>query len=120
VLAGNNQDPADVVPDFSRAIPFPQRISASAYVMGGLLRSKQNPVYPHKAIAARIQGTVMLLAEISKEGEVTNLHVVSGPGELAPAAIEAAQRWLYRPYLYLGRPVEVETQLQINFALRER
>ncbi len=120
VLASDNQDPAEVVPEIAPATEFPQRIRVSQGVEQGLLLSKRNPVYPRNAREARIQGTVVLQALISKEGKVTNLQEVSGPRELAPAAIDAVQQWLYRPYLNLGRPVEVDTQIQINFTLRER
>jgi protein TonB len=86
--------------------------------MAGLMLSHVNPVYPGKARAALIQGSVIMQGSISKEGKVTNLRLVSGPPELATAAIDAVQQWLYRPYLLYGRPVEADTQMQINFALR--
>ena len=91
VLPSDNQDPADVVPEIAPAIDFPQRVRVSEFVSAGLLQSKQRPVYPPKAIAAHIQGTVILLEVISKEGKVIALHH-QGPGgfpELTQAAIDA-------------------------------
>ena len=66
---------------------------------------------------ARIQGTVILQAQISKDGNIENLHLISGHPMLAPAAIEAVKQWKYKPYLLNGEPVEVETQVQVNFTL---
>jgi len=62
-------------------------------------------------------GTVILQATISKEGSIENLQLISGHPMLAPAAIEAVKQWKYKPYLLNGEPVEVETQVQVNFTL---
>ena len=96
----------------------PQRVRVSSGVSKGLLIHKVNPVYPMEARQARIQGTIILEARISKEGRIVDLSVISGPPELAPAAIGAVQQWRYRPYLLQGVPVEVDTQIQVNFELR--
>ena len=66
---------------------------------------------------ARIQGQVLLQAVISKEGVIENLRVVSGHPMLATAAIEAVRQWRYRPYVLNNEPVEVETQITVNFGL---
>jgi periplasmic protein TonB len=60
---------------------------------------------------ARIQGQVVLQAEISKDGTIQNLQLISGHPMLAPAAIEAVKQWRYKPYLLNGEPVAVETQV---------
>jgi protein TonB len=60
---------------------------------------------------------VVLAAEISKDGSIENLHLVSGHPMLAPAAIEAVKQWRYKPYILNGEPVEVETQITVNFTL---
>lgn len=96
----------------------PRRVRVSAGVSQGLLLRKVAPVYPAEARRARIQGTVILQAKISKEGRIEDLQLISGRKELAPAAIGAVEQWLYRPYLLMGEPVEVETQIQVNFQLR--
>ncbi len=95
----------------------PQRIRVSSGVVSGLLLRKVNPVYPPLARQARIQGVVILQAQISKEGNIQNLQLISGHPMLAPAAIEAVKQWKYKPYLLNGEPVEVETQVQVNFTL---
>jgi len=98
-------------------IATPQRIRVSSGVQSGLLIRKVNPTYPPLARQARIQGVVILQAQISKEGNIENLQLISGHPMLAPAAIDAVKQWKYKPYLLNGEPVEVETQVQVNFTL---
>jgi protein TonB len=98
-------------------IATPQRVRVSSGVQSGLLVRKVTPNYPPLARQARIQGVVVLQAQISKEGNIINLQLISGHPMLAPAAIEAVKQWKYKPYLLNGEPVEVETQVQVNFSL---
>jgi len=98
-------------------IAAPQRVRVSSGVSSGLLIRKVNPTYPPLARQARIQGTVVLQAQISKDGSIENLTLVSGHPMLAPAAIEAVKQWKYKPYLLNGEPVEVDTQVQVNLTL---
>ena len=98
-------------------VATPQRVRVSQGVSTGLLIRKVQPNYPPLAKAARIQGHVLLHAEISKEGTIQNLQLVSGHPMLAPAAIEAVKQWRYRPYLLNGEPVAVETEVDVNFSL---
>ena len=89
----------------------------SSGVSSGLLIRRVNPTYPPLARQARIQGVVILQAQISKDGSIENLQLISGHPMLAPAAIEAVKQWKYKPYLLNGEPVEVDTQVQVNFTL---
>src|SRR5262252_4825785 len=98
-------------------IATPQRVRVSSGVSQGLLIRKVPPTYPPLARQARIQGTVILQAQISKTGDIEKLQLISGHPMLAPAAIEAVKQWKYKPYLLNGEPVEVETQVQVNFTL---
>jgi protein TonB len=75
------------------------------------------PIYPPIARQARIQGPVELRAIISKTGTIENLVVLRGHPMLVPAAIEAVRRWRYRPYLLNSDPIEVETEITVNFVL---
>jgi TonB family protein len=99
-------------------VATPTKVRVASGVVGGLLIKKVAPVYPMGARAAYIQGTVILRAEISKEGDVTDLELLSGPIELAGSAVAAVRQWKYKPYLLNGQPVAVETQLQVNYELR--
>ena len=98
-------------------IATPQRVRVSSGVQQGLRVRNVNPTYPPLARQARIQGVVILQALISKNGDIENLQLISGHPMLAPAAIEAVRQWKYKPYLLNGEPVEVETQVQVNFTL---
>jgi protein TonB len=95
----------------------PQRVRVSQGVSQGLLIKKIQPSYPPLARQARIQGQVLLQAEISKDGTIQNLRLISGHPMLAPAAIEAVKQWRYKPYYLNGEPVEVETQITVIFSL---
>jgi len=75
------------------------------------------PNYPALARSARVQGSVVLRAVISRAGTIENLQVLSGHPLLTSAAIDAVRQWRYRPYILNGEPVEVETQVTVNFLL---
>jgi TonB family protein len=96
----------------------PPRIQVPAKEMADLIVSKEAPVYPPLARLARIQGTVILKAVIGTNGDVGDIQLISGHPMLAPAAIDAVRQWKYEPYILNGTATEVETQIQVNFALR--
>ena len=95
----------------------PGVVRLSQGVTGGLLVTKVPPEYPPDAKEQKIQGLVLLRVIIDREGNVSNIQLISGHPLLAPAAIEAVKQWKYRPFLLNGSPVEVETQVQVNFTL---
>jgi protein TonB len=94
-----------------------KKLTISSGVMQGMLLQKTTPVYPPIAKAARVSGTVVLQATISKTGAIENLHVLSGPAMLQQAALDAVKSWRYRPYLLNNEPVEVETTVNVIFTL---
>jgi len=98
-------------------VATPQRVRVSQGVVSGLKVRDMKPNYPPLARQARIQGTVVLHAVIGKDGGIQNLTLISGHPMLAPAAIEAVKQWRYKPYLLNGEPVEVDTEVQVNFTL---
>ena len=98
-------------------VAVPQRVRVSQGVTQGLLIRKVQPAYPPLARQARIQGNVLLEAEISTDGTITNLRLISGHPMLAPAAIDAVKQWRYKPYILNGEPVPVETQITVIFSL---
>jgi periplasmic protein TonB len=81
----------------------------------GMLVKKVPPVYPLPAKVARVQGTVVLSATISKTGEIAAVDVVSGPPLLQSAAVDAVKQWQYKPFSVDGLPVEVETTIHVVF-----
>jgi protein TonB len=94
-----------------------KRIRVAARVVEANLIHDVAPTYPSEAGRARIQGTVVLLAVIGKDGSVQDVRVESGLPLLAQAAIDAVKQWRYRPYLVNGEPVEVDSRITINFNL---
>jgi protein TonB len=98
-------------------VATPQKVRVSQGVAEGLLVHKVTPQYPPLAKSARIQGSVVLQAVISKSGAIENLRLVQGHPMLAPAAIDAVKQWRYKPYYLNGEPVEVETVITVNFTL---
>lgn len=100
------------------AVPTPtvRAFRTSSMLEGSLIRRVQ-PVYPPLARSARIQGSVVLVAVISKAGTIENLRLLSGHPMLVPAAIDAVSQWRYRPYILNAEPIEVETQITVNFIL---
>jgi len=98
-------------------VEAPKKVSISAGVAVGLLTQKTQPIYPPIAKSARIQGTVVIQATISKSGAVENTRVVSGPTMLRQSALDAVKSWRYRPYLLDGQPVEVDTTVNVVFNL---
>lgn len=91
-------------------------IRTSSMLEGNLIR-RVEPVYPPLARTAHIQGSVILSALIDKAGAIENLHAVSGPPMLVPAAVSAVSQWRYRPYILNSEPIEVETRITVNFVL---
>lgn len=89
----------------------------SSKILEGSLIRRVQPVYPPLARAARIQGPVILAAIISKAGTIDKLQVVSGHPMLVPAAIDAVSQRRYRPYILNNEPIEVQTQITVNFVL---
>jgi TonB family protein len=96
---------------------IPQRVRVSAGISEGLIIKQVQPVYPAVAKQARIQGQVVLKTEISKEGTIQSLELISGHPMLVPSAIDAVKQWLYQPYRLNGEPVAVETTVVVNFSL---
>jgi periplasmic protein TonB len=108
-----------IVRDIPVAVPkvAVQKVRVSSGVAQGLLIHQVTPQYPTLARQARIQGTVVLQAVIGKDGTVQNLHVLSGHPMLIPAAMDAVRQWRYKPYYLNWEPVEVDTQISVNFTL---
>ena len=58
---------------------------------------------------------MLIEATIDKEGNVTNLKSLRGDPVLARAALEAVRQWRYKPYYLDGTPVDIQTQITVNF-----
>ncbi len=97
--------------------PVPVRLLRVSNLAEGNLIHRVQPTYPTLARQARIQGSVQLRAIIGKDGRIENLSILSGHAMLIASAIAAVKQWRYRPYLLNGEPVEVETDITVNFVL---
>jgi protein TonB len=105
------------------------KIRVSQSVVTAFVQKKLNPVYPEEARRAHVHGTVVLNAEISREGRVQRLWVVDVDDALATptpeaghwsglftsAAVEAVHQWTFRPYLLNGQPVRLEAHITVTF-----
>jgi TonB family protein len=95
----------------------PKQIRVGGATQEEKLVKKVTPVYPKAAKDAHIQGKVVLDVAISKEGRVTSVEPVSGPAELIQSAVDAVKQWEYRPTLLNGNPVEVKSDVLVNYTL---
>jgi TonB family protein len=95
-------------------------VRISSGVAAGLVVSKVNPQYPPEAARAGIQGMVVLLIKIGKDGRPHDIQFISGIPQLADAAIEAVKQWQYKPYTLNHEPIEVETTVQVNFTVHRQ
>ncbi len=112
--------PGNVIKDGVSASALPPgaaRIRVSQGVSQGLLLHQVAPDYPANARANHIQGSVAMRAVIGKDGRIHDLQIISGPSELVAAAQEAVEQWRYKPFLLQGEPLEIETQITVNFTL---
>ena len=98
--------------------PVVKVFRTSSILQGSLIR-RVEPTYPPLARQARIQGSVVLAAVISKAGTIENLKLLSGHPMLVRAAIDAVSQWRYQPYILNGDVIEVDTQITVNFVLGE-
>lgn len=86
-------------------------------IMAGNRISGENPKYPVEAKKKNVQGTVVVKAVISKEGNIESTRVVSGPKPLREPSLKAIRTWRYKPYILNGRPIAVSTTINVVFSL---
>ena len=113
--AGNKNLPDGFVNDHGPTVrpSGPKRVISQ--LDEGQLVNRVEPIYPHIAAISGIQGQVKLHAIIARDGRIQSLNVISGHPLLAHAALDAVEKWRYRPYVLNGERVEVETFITINF-----
>jgi TonB family protein len=116
-VGGSDGSLSNITAGDNAAKPILQTLSISQGVSQGLLLKKVQPAYPSSALRMRTEGAVKLLATIGKTGNVTEVKIVSGEPLLTQSAVEAVKQWKYKPYLLNGAPVEIQTEISINFKL---
>lgn len=92
-------------------------IAVSSGVQAAKIIKRVVPVYPPLARTAGISGVVRLQAIIAADGSIAELNVISGHPMLIAAAVNAVKQWQYRPTVLSGKPVPVNTQIDVNFTL---
>ena|SRR5579884_957949 len=97
----------------------PQHTSVGGRVEPAKLIKRIAPVYPSLAASARLHGSVRFSATIGKDGRLRNIQTVSGQPILAQAAKDAVQQWVYQPSTLNGQPIEVTTQIEVDFSARQ-
>ena len=97
----------------------PVRLRLGGNVSAARLIYQLKPEYPQLARMARIEGAVELEAVISKEGTIEELKVLNGHPFLVKAALEAVRQWRCQPTLLNGEPIQVITEITVNFKLAE-
>jgi protein TonB len=113
--------PQSIVSDYARPLPptpVQPRPTRQSVVMEGNLIHKVEPQYPTFAKQLHIQGTVIVKALINREGVITHAEAESGQPLLVKAALDAVRQWRYRPYYLNHEPIEVETEITVNFVLQ--
>lgn len=110
VTQEQNQAPTAVPPS---PVKVPENVASS------LLVQKTPVTYPTAARDAGIQGTVTLRIIINAVGDVKEVTVVSGDSVLAEAASQVVGHWKYKPFILEGKPIEVETEVNIKFHLKQ-
>ncbi len=115
-----NEPPPPATTTAAATAPAPKGpVRVAAGVVAGNKIDGENPTYPAEAREAKVSGTVVLHAIISKTGAIADLQVTSGPDLLRQSAMDAVRTWHYKPYLLNGNPMEVATTINVTYNLGE-
>jgi TonB family protein len=114
-------EPSRVAADMATAAnpavsPAGDRVSMSTDTQHAVSRPVR-PEYPLLARQMKVQGAVVLLVLIDKDGSIQNLQIESGPAILADAAREAVKQWRFKPYLQDGQPIETQARVTVDFTI---
>jgi len=96
----------------------PMRVHVSAAVLDEYVTHRSQPIYPLIAKTAGVEGMVVLDIVVDSKGNLHDVKVLSGPALLVRGAEEAVRQWRFKPYVVDGSPVEMESQISMNFRLR--
>jgi protein TonB len=119
ILGGMALGKAPPPPPETHVAPKVQIVHVGGNVIAAMGLYQPRPDYPHLAMIARVQGTVVLQAIIGRDGTVKELKVASGHPLLIKAAVGAVKTWRYQPTLLNGDPVDVLTEISVNFTLAQ-
>jgi Gram-negative bacterial TonB protein C-terminal len=97
--------------------PPPGRLRIAEEVANCFLISKVQPRYPMQAKMERLQGNAVIKIVVGSDGKLMQMTPISGPPILMDASLAGVQHWLYRPYYFLGQPVEFESEVKVSFTM---
>jgi len=94
---------------------FPSNIRVSWTTMSRRAVKFADPLFAIGPKSAGAKGAVVLVETIGVDGKVKEVRAMSGPEKVVTPMIGALRLWEFEPYLFLGEPVEVDTQIRVNF-----
>jgi TonB family protein len=120
-----DQQPAAGASDITDSVSSPSALASgppapqteTTGVQRGILIHRVEPVYPAEAEQQGLQGAVKLRVTVAPDGAVRFVQLISGPGDLAQAAIDAVQQWRFSPTLLNGKAAEATGNVTISFHL---
>jgi TonB family protein len=116
VMAQGPPKPATLLPAGT-----PRRIRVGGNVTSARMINQVRPIYPPTALNAGVEGTVSLQTIIGTDGSVQALRVLSSiDADLTAAALEAVKQWRYSPTLLNGVPVEILSNVDVQFKLPQQ
>jgi protein TonB len=105
-------------------MPVAAAASAAPLTVGGAVTRPEPiftvpPVYTELARRARVQGTVIVQAIIDEQGRVTDVQIIKPlTMGLDRSAVEAVQKWRFKPATLHGRAVKVYYKLTVRFEVQ--
>ncbi len=116
-------------PDLA-GLPLSSRSAGSSMAVRGVVRSTclgmmagnlvygPAPPYPAAAASARVQGEVKIQASVDRDGTIDAARVISGPPSLRDAALDAVQRWRFKPFTTGGKAAPTGAMAIVEFELQ--
>jgi len=122
-MQSETEDSQSLNNDATNPTPAPMSVVQAAETMhlspnaAQVVSRSVEPDYPMLAKQMKVQGSVVLQALIGRDGNIEDLHVLSGPAILSSAAMQAVKQWRFRPYYLSGEPVETQARITVNFTI---
>ena len=117
IVGGVDNIDSVIAPPPVQPPPSPQPVPVGGKVRRPEKTRDVQPVYPPMALAARVQGIVIIEATLGADGRVINARVLRSVPLLDNAALDAVRQWEFMPTLLNGVPVPVIMTVTVNFTL---
>lgn len=116
----SSQVAATVPPPPPAPSPAPrpaEPVRVGSVTMSPTLMTRIEPVYPARALSARVQGTVIVEARIDAAGKVSDATVLRSVPLLDQAALDAVRQWVYAPTCFNGAAIPLVIAVAVPFKL---